>query len=80
MEDNHTAPLGLSLSRPIIEGMKANKQCTCNRRFPTSMKVQIGINLTDNNKIEITIIMQKKINKNTEKNINYRTANPAPIH
>ena len=35
-----------------LEGMKAIKQCTCNRRLLISMKVQIGINLTDNNKIE----------------------------
>ena len=56
MEVNRTAPLGDQL-----EGMKAIKQCTCNRRLLTSMKVQIGINLTDNN--QITIIMKCFFNK-----------------
>ena len=28
-----------------LAGMKAIKQCTCNQRLLTSMKVQIGINL-----------------------------------
>ena len=32
--------------------MNAIKQCTCNRRLLTSMKVQIGINLMNNNQID----------------------------
>ena len=35
-----------------LEGMKAIKQCTCNRRLLTSMEVQIGINLTDINQLD----------------------------
>ena len=32
--------------------MKAIKQCTCNRRLLTSMKVHIGINLSNSNQID----------------------------
>ena len=35
-----------------LAGTKAIKQCTCNRRLLTSMKVRIGINLMDNNQID----------------------------
>ena len=50
MEDNHT--FRIILVGDQLEGMNAIKQCTCNPRLLISMKVQIGINLTDNNKIE----------------------------
>ena len=35
-----------------LAGIKAIKYCTCNPGLLTSMKVQIGINLTDKNQID----------------------------
>ena len=35
-----------------LAGMKAIKQCTCNHRLLTSMKVQIGMYLSVNNQAD----------------------------
>ena len=46
---------GGQTDRPLCDqlaDMKAIKQCTCNHRLLTSMKVQIGIYLLVNNQVD----------------------------